>query len=114
MNNHTGCCEDDQFVGKVKESMEVEDTLYDLAYFFKMLGDSTRVKILAALLHGEMCVATLTDILEMNQSAVSHQLSILKAARLIRSRKEGKWVFYAINDEHVATIYKMGLDHIKE
>lgn len=111
---HTGCCEDSDFTRQAKEAMETEDVYYDLAYFFKMMGDSTRIRILSALREGEMCVGTLTEVLEMSQSAISHQLSILKAARLVRSRKEGKWVFYAINDAHVETIYRMGLDHIKE
>jgi ArsR family transcriptional regulator, lead/cadmium/zinc/bismuth-responsive transcriptional repressor len=109
-----GCCLDGQFVNKVKQEMEDEIVLADLADFFKVLGDSTRVKILAALIEGEMCVGTLTDILDMNQSAISHQLRILKAARLIRSRKQGKWVFYTLNDSHVEMIYKMGLEHIHE
>lgn len=109
-----GCCSDENFIEQVKEQMEDEIVLSDLADFFKVLGDSSRVKILSALIAGEMCVGTLTEILNMTQSAVSHQLRILKAARLIRSRKQGKWVFYALNDTHVETIYKMGLEHIHE
>lgn len=109
-----GCCSDEHFIEQVKEQMEDEIVLSDLADFFKILGDSSRVKILSALIAGEMCVGTLTEILNMTQSAVSHQLRILKSARLIRSRKQGKWVFYALNDAHVETIYKMGLEHIHE
>lgn len=110
----SGCCSDDNFIDEMKQKLEDEVVLADLADFFKLLGDSTRMKILAALIHGEMCVGTITDILEMTQSAVSHQLRILKGARLVKSRKEGKWVYYALCDEHVETIYKMGLEHIYE
>lgn len=109
-----GCCSDEYFIDEVKQAMEDDNVLADLADFFKMLGDSTRVKILAALLAGEMCVGTLTEVLNMTQSAISHQLRILKSARLIRSRKQGKWVFYSLNDTHVEMIYKMGLEHIHE
>lgn len=108
------CCEDENFIVQVKEQMESQEVLGPLADFFKIFGDPTRLKILSALLQGEMCVGTITDILEMTQSSVSHQLRVLKSARLIKSRKEGKWVYYSINDDHVKTIYEMGLTHIKE
>jgi len=112
--NKEGCCSDEHFIEEVRDKLEEDTVLADLADFFKVLGDSSRVKILAALFEGEMCVGTMTDILNMTQSAVSHQLRILKAARLIRSRKQGKWVFYSLNDNHVEMIYSMGLEHIRE
>ncbi len=108
------CCEDDAFVGLVQGNIESQEVLDHLADFYKMFGDPTRLKILGALLQGEMCVGTITEVLEMTQSSVSHQLRVLKRARLIKSRKEGKWVYYSINDDHVKTIYEMGLSHIKE
>lgn len=108
------CCESEEFIINVKEAQESEEVLDGLADFYKIFGDSTRLKILSALLQGEMCVGTITEVLEMSQSSVSHQLRTLKRARLIKSRKEGKWVFYSISDNHVSTIYEMGLTHIKE
>lgn len=112
--HHSKCCEDEAFIGLVQEQLEDQDTLGHLADFFKIFGDPTRLKLLSALLQGEMCVGTITEVLEMTQSSVSHQLRVLKNARLIKSRKEGKWVYYSINDDHVKIIYEMGLSHIKE
>lgn len=108
------CCEDESFLLRVRDTMETGETLDYLAEFYKIFGEPTRLKILCALLQGEMCVGTITDVLEMTQSSVSHQLRLLKRARLIKSRKEGKWVYYSINDDHVKTIYEMGLSHIQE
>lgn len=108
------CCESEDFINHVKEEQEAPIILDGLADFYKIFGDPTRLKILSALLQSEMCVGTITNILEMSQSSVSHQLRTLKRARLIKSRKEGKWVYYSINDDHVRTIYEMGLTHIKE
>lgn len=110
----SSCCEDEQFIRDVKTKLESENTLDSLAEFYKIFGDPTRLKILSALLESELCVGTITNILEMSQSSVSHQLRTLKRARLIKSRKDGKWVFYSINDEHVRIIFEMGLTHIKE
>lgn len=108
------CCEDEVFVKNIRSHQEDTETMDRLGDFFKILGDPTRLNILSALLQSEMCVGTITDVLEMSQSSISHQLRTLKRARLIKSRKEGKWVFYSINDEHVRTIIEMGLSHIKE
>ncbi len=108
------CCEDEAFIGLVQDQLEGQEVLGHLADFYKIFGDSTRLKILSALLQGEMCVGTITEVLEMTQSSVSHQLRILKSSRLIKSRKEGKWVYYSINDDHVKIIYEMGLSHLKE
>ena len=101
-------------VDKVHEKMPNEEELYNLAELFKVFGDSTRIKILNALLVSEMCVCDIANILNMTQSAVSHQLKNLKQARLIKNRKEGKNVFYSLADEHVMTILNQGIDHIEE
>ncbi|MFA5137405.1 MAG: metalloregulator ArsR/SmtB family transcription factor, partial [Patescibacteria group bacterium] len=94
--------------------MPQEETLYDLAELFKVFGDSTRIKILWALDEAEMCVCDIAFLLNMTQSAISHQLRVLKQAELVKSRREGKIVFYSIEDEHVKQIFDQGLIHILE
>ncbi|MCR5294380.1 MAG: metalloregulator ArsR/SmtB family transcription factor [Lachnospiraceae bacterium] len=101
-------------VRMVSSSMPKEDLLYDLAELFKVFGDSTRIRILFALFEAEICVCDLAETLNMTQSAVSHQLRILKQARLVKSRRDGKSVYYSLDDDHVATIINMGLEHIEE
>jgi len=101
-------------VSKVRDSMPEEETLYDLAELFKVFGDTTRIKILCALFESEMCVCDIAALLSMNQSAISHQLRVLKQARLVKYRKEGKVVYYSLDDEHVKQIFDQGLVHIKE
>ncbi len=91
-----------------------DEELYDLADLFKMFGDSTRLRILLALSEGETSVGDLAERLQMTVSAVSHQLKTLKSGKLIRSRREGKQVFYALADEHVRSIISMGREHIEE
>ena len=91
-----------------------EEELYDLAELFKVFGDSTRIRILFQLFDNEVSVGELADALNMNQSAVSHQLKVLKQAKLIKNRREGKSIFYSLADEHVRTIIAMGIDHIEE
>jgi ArsR family transcriptional regulator len=108
------CCKDEGFIKEVQMHMENEETMYMLADFFKNFGDSTRVRIMGALFNGEMCVGTIANVLDMTQSAVSHQLRVLKSSRLVKARKEGKLVFYSLNDEHIEMIYKMGIEHILE
>lgn len=98
----------------VRRSMPAEETLYDLAELFKVFGDSTRVRILSALFVCEMCVCDIAKLLGMNQSAISHQLRALKLARLVKFRKEGKTVFYSLDDEHIKNIFDQGLEHISE
>ncbi|MDP4177900.1 MAG: metalloregulator ArsR/SmtB family transcription factor, partial [Bacillota bacterium] len=88
-------------VNKVKEHIPQDEILYDLADLFKVLGDSTRIKILCALLQAEMCVCDISSLLGMTQSAISHQLRVLKQARLVKYRKDGKSVYYSLDDEHV-------------
>ncbi len=92
----------------------MEDQLYDLAELFKVFGDSTRVRILTALLSGEMNVGDLADQLSLTQTACSHQLRVLKNNKLVRSRREGKAIFYSLSDAHVKQILEIGLEHILE
>ena len=101
-------------VKAVMDKMPEEESLYDLAELFKVFGDSTRIKILCALSEAEMCVCDIAVLLNMSQSAISHQLRVLKQARLVRNRKEGKIVYYSLDDNHVKEIFKQGLDHVAE
>lgn len=101
-------------VNKVKETMPEEETLYDLAEIFKVFGDSTRIKILWALEESEMCVCDIAVLLNMTQSAISHQLRVLKNARLVKNRREGKVVYYSLDDDHIKDILDKGLAHINE
>lgn len=104
----------EDLVNKVRECIPKEETLYDLAELFKVFGDTTRIKILCALFQAEMCVCDMAALLRMTQSAVSHQLRVLKQTRLVKFRKEGKVVYYSLDDEHVKKIFDQGLVHINE
>lgn len=104
----------EEVVGKVKNKMPEDEKLYDLAELFKVFGDTTRIKILYALFEEEMCVCDIADLLDMTQSAISHQLRVLKQARLVKFRKEGKTVFYSLDDNHINQIFNCGLCHIEE
>lgn len=101
-------------VATVKKNMPEENQLYDLADFFKVLGDSTRVKIIWALDECEMCVCDLAVLLNMTKSAISHQLRSLREANLVKNRREGKNVFYSLADDHIKQIFETGLEHIRE
>ena len=101
-------------VREISESIPADETLYDLAEFFKVFGDSTRIKIIYALFKSEMCVCDLAALLNVSQSAISHQLRTLKGARLVRFRREGKVVYYSLDDEHIKHIFDEGLRHITE
>lgn len=101
-------------VNHVKSQMPAEETLYDLAELFKVFGDSTRIKILWALDSAEMCVCDIAVLLNMTQSAISHQLRVLKQAKLVKNRREGKVVYYSLDDDHVKQIFDQGLIHINE
>lgn len=101
-------------VKEVQKKMPKEERLYDLADFFKVLGDSTRVKIMWALDEKELCVCDLAVLLDMTKSAISHQLRALREARLVKFRKEGKVVYYSLADDHVKQVFEMGYEHIKE
>ena len=94
--------------------MPSEDELYDLAELFKVFGDSTRIRILFVLFVKDVCVCDLAETLNMTQSAISHQLKILKQNKLVKGRREGKSVFYSLADDHVRTIIEQGIDHIAE
>lgn len=110
------CCETtiihEDIVKKVSENMPDENLLYDMADLFRVFGDSTRVKILHALFESEMCVCDIAAILNMNQSAISHQLRVLKGARLVKNRREGKIVYYSLDDEHVKHIFDQAMAHL--
>jgi ArsR family transcriptional regulator len=101
-------------VNRVKGKMPQEESLYDLAELFKVFGDTTRIKILWALDESEMCVCDIANLLGMTQSAISHQLRILKQADLVKNRRDGKVVYYSLDDEHVQQIFDQGLTHINE
>lgn len=98
----------------VNEKMPDETTLYDLAELFKVFGDSTRIRILFVLFESEVCVCDLASVLNMTQSAISHQLRILKNSKLVKSRREGKSVFYSLADDHVRAIIAQGCEHVGE
>ena len=104
----------EEVVFKVRKKMPQEESLNQLADLFKVFGDSTRIKILWALSEAEMCVCDLAFLLNMTQSAISHQLRLLKQARLVKNRKEGKMVFYSLKDAHVKRIFKQGMIHSEE
>jgi len=112
------CCDyihtHDDIVERVRREMPDEDTLYDLTELFRILGDSTRIRILYVLFEAEMCVCDIATLLGMTQSAISHQLRALKTARLVKGRRDGKTVFYSLADDHVKTIIHQGLNHIIE
>ena len=103
-----------ELISSVNEDMPDEEMLYDLAELFRIFGDSTRIKILYVLFEAEMCVCDIAQILNMTQSAISHQLRVLKQARLVRNRREGKQIYYSLADDHVRTIIGQGMDHIDE
>ncbi len=104
----------EQLLQTVNEKMPDETTLADLAELFKVFGDTTRIRILYVLFESEVCVCDLATALNMTQSAISHQLRILKQNRLVKNRREGKSIFYSLADEHVRTILAMGEEHINE
>ncbi len=97
---------------RVREDMPVQEQLYDLSELFKCLGDQTRLKILFALSKNEMCVCDIAALLDMTQSAISHQLRVLRTSRLVRYHKVGKVVYYTLDDDHVNGIFKQGLEHV--
>ena len=112
------CCETteihEELLKIVNETMPEETDLYDLAELFKVFGDSTRIRILFVLFEAEVCVCDLAHVLNMTQSAISHQLKILKQNRLVKSRREGKSIFYSLADDHVRTMIAQGREHIEE
>ncbi|NLX63808.1 MAG: winged helix-turn-helix transcriptional regulator [Clostridiaceae bacterium] len=107
-------CIHDDIVEKVQQNMPEENNLYDLAELFKVFGDSTRIKIIWALFESEMCVCDIAYLLNMTQSAISHQLRVLKASKLVRSRRSGKTIYYSLADSHIKQIFELGMEHITE
>lgn len=104
----------DTVAKRIIDNQPPEEVLYDLAELFKVFGDSTRIRILYALVESELCVGDIAQLLGMGQSAVSHQLKILKDAKLVRYRREGKSIIYALDDDHVRNILNMGMEHVEE
>lgn len=118
INEQIECCDcneiHEDLLKIVNDTMPEETELYDLAELFKVFGDSTRIRILFVLFEAEVCVCDLAKVLNMTQSAISHQLRILKANKLVNSRRDGKSVFYSLADGHVRTIIAQGREHIEE
>ena len=118
INEQIECCDcneiHEDLLKIVNDTMPEETELYDLAELLKVFGDSTRIRILFVLFEAEVCVCDLAKVLNMTQSAISHQLRILKANKLVNSRREGKSVFYSLADGHVRTIIAQGREHIEE
>ena len=112
------CCDEvlthDEIIKEVGEKLPGEDQLRSMADFYKVFGDATRLRILCILLQAEMCVCDLAALLSMTQSAVSHQLRILKQMKLVKNRRDGKTVYYSLADDHIQTIISQGMEHIAE
>lgn len=98
----------------VKQQLPSDEAVCDLADLFKVFGDTTRIRILIALLSSELCVCAISELLSMNQSAISHQLKVLKNARLVKNRRDGKTIYYSLTDEHVRTMIAQGFKHLSE
>ena len=101
-------------VARVQEQLPADEVLYDLAELFRVFGDSTRIKILYALCESELCVGDIALALGLSQSSVSHQLRVLKSSKLVKFRREGKAIFYSLDDEHVRSMISLGLEHVEE
>ena len=101
-------------VKQLLSDMPPDETLYDLAELFKVFGDSTRIKILYALFEAELCVCDIAQLLGLTQTAVSHQLRVLKDSKLVRFRRDGKTIYYALDDDHVRSIINQGMEHVEE
>ncbi|QNO14635.1 helix-turn-helix transcriptional regulator [Alkalicella caledoniensis] len=101
-------------VDKIRDIMLPDEKMSILADFFKVFGDATRIKILYALSNEEMCVCDISALLDMTQSAISHQLKVLRQGRLVKARKDGKVVYYSLNDDHISKVLNQGLEHILE
>lgn len=114
IENCEDICVHGDVIEKVDKTIPEDEILYDLAEFFKVFGDSTRIKILYVLFQSEMCVCDIAELLKMTQSAISHQLRVLKQMKLVKYRREGKSVFYSLSDGHIQTIINQGLEHIEE
>lgn len=104
----------EEIVRNVRQHMPEEEQLYDLADLFKIFADTTRIRILYVLLKSEMCVCDIAQLLNMTQSAISHQLRILKQMKLVKNRRDGKTIFYSLADEHIEMILNQGMEHVLE
>ncbi|MBR6816115.1 MAG: helix-turn-helix transcriptional regulator [Clostridia bacterium] len=118
MSDHIEVCSfihaHEEVVEMVRERMPEEELLYDLAELFKVFGDSTRIKILYALFESELCVCDIAQLLNMTQSAISHQLRVLKQSHLVKYRRDGKIILYSLADDHVRRIINQGMEHVEE
>lgn len=103
---------DKDVISKIQADSIREEVLYDIADFYKVLGDSTRIKILYALINREVCVGDLAEALGISQSSVSHQLRVLRQNDLVKFRKQGKIAFYSLDDSHIEDLLKQGIEHI--
>ncbi|WP_052221368.1 ArsR/SmtB family transcription factor [Clostridium homopropionicum] len=121
LNKNENCIEScncsvihEDIINSVRKGMPKDEILYDLAELFKVFGDTTRTKILYALFQAEMCVCDMAALLGMSQSAISHQLKVLKHTRLVKHRREGKVVYYSLDDDHIKKIFDYGYAHVNE
>lgn len=115
LENHCDCKPKNiELVNEVKENLPAFDSIMNLSDFFKIMGDSTRLQLLISLQQSEMCVSDLANVLDMTKSAISHQLKSLRTSKLVKSRKEGKTVYYSLDDHHIQKILAMALDHLNE
>ena len=105
---------DEQTLQRLQDDLPDDELLYDLAELFRVFGDSTRIKILYALFESELCVNDIAQVVGLSQSAVSHQLRLLKANKLVRFRRDGKTIYYSLDDDHVRSIIALGMDHVEE
>ena len=101
-------------VSRLREDLPDDEVLYDLAELFRMFADSTRIKILYALFESELCVGDIAQLLNLSQSSVSHQLRLLKNSKLVKFRREGKAIFYSLDDDHVRSMIALGMEHVEE
>ena len=109
-----GCPGDPEALARVCADLPDDEVLYDLAELFRVFGDTTRIKILYALFESELCVNDIAQVVGLSQSAVSHQLRLLKANKLVRFRRDGKTIYYALDDDHVRSMIALGMEHVEE
>ena len=109
-----GCPGDPEALARVCADLPDDEVLYDLAELFRVFGDTTRIKILYALFESELCVSDIAQAVGLSQCAVSHQLRVLKASKLVKFRRDGKTVFYSLDDDHVRTMIALGMEHVEE
>lgn len=101
----------DEIINRVKLKMIKDEVIEDIGQFFKVFGDGTRLKIMNALLHEEMCVCDIAKLLNMSQSSISHQLRVLRQSKIVKNRRDGKVMYYSLDDEHIRAILDQGIAH---